>query len=241
MNEVELQQILEVLLGLFDSGRLTLEDGKLKVDGILVMDPEAANEVDETPTGYDEHGISHAVSVHGGVRLKAVDERLALDRESNDSLVKKVATAFPQWFFINVDRGQSEEERWVRDCNYNKWTFYSGWFKAYINWAYNWADAKWIHRVTGALLKFQYVLSREQHYSGEWGKTEDWYKTQGKLPNHLTYSMGVSSSSSHPNYEKKYLAQAEKHALAYYEKQIAAARYAASLATGTPQVGPGRG
>jgi len=163
-----------------------------------------------------------------------VDERVAQDRMSSDTLLQKVANAFPQFFFINIDRGQNDEEAWQRNSNYNKHSWLSAWSKRYINPAYRWADSKWVHKVTEAVLNFQFFLTNTQHFSREWRKSEGWDSTLGVMENHLTYSMGVVSLDSHPDYNRLYLAQAEAHALEHYEGKIAAARKAALPQRGTP-------
>jgi len=234
MNEIELQQIFALLQDLIESGRLTLEDNQLKVDGLVVMDPDAANVVIDTPTGYDDNGIGLTPGAEGGLRLRAVDERITQDRASSDTLLQKVANAFPQFFFINVDRGQSDEEAWQRNSNYNKHSWLSAWAKRYIKPAYRWADAKWVHKITDAVLNFQFFLTNTQHFSREWKKSDDWDSTLGVMENHLTYSMGVVSLNSHPDYNRLYLAQAERYALEHYEGKLAAARKAALPQRGTP-------
>ncbi len=245
-DEVTMEELLELIEGLIAAGRITVVNNKLFVDNSLVMDPDAANVVDPSVPLYDEHGISTASNEYGALRLRAVDERIAADLVSTDPILVQVATAFPQFYFINIDRGEATaEETWLRNSNINKQSFLSAWLKRYLMPAYLWANAKWVNKRTGVTLEFQGLLTNEQHYSGEYEKTPGWDKTQGRLENHLTYSMGVFSGfRTHPKYESDYLAKAEAHAITKYEKTVVGARKAAARVDDgsiPPSVGPRRG
>ncbi len=243
-DEVTMEQILELLEGLIAAGRITVVDNKLFVDDSLVMDPDAANVVVVDVPEYDEYGIASVANENGGLRLRVVDERIAADLNSSDPILAQVATAFPQFFFINIERGENAQEAWLRNCNINKQSFTAAFLKRYMMSAYRWADVKYINKATGETLEFQGQLTAEQHFSGEWETTPGWYKTQGKLENHYTYSMGLFSTvRAHPKYESDYLAKAGEHAIARYEANVVLARKQAAwlLVPGIrPSVGPVR-
>ncbi len=244
-DEVTIEQILELIEGLIAAGRITVVDNKLFVDDTLVMDSEAANVVELDVPEYDEYGISVASNEHGALRLRDIDDRVAADLSSPDPILVQVAQAFPQFYFINIDRGLSTEDVWLRNCNINKQSFLSAWLKRYLMPAYFWADAKWVNKGTGVTLSFQGLLTEEQHFSGEWEKTPRWDSSLGKLENHLTYSMGVfSTARKHPKYASEYLAKAGIHAIKRYEKMVVLARKRAVWAESgnvRPSVGPRRG
>ena len=253
MDDLTLEQIMLILTALIDDGRITIVDGKLFVDNTLAMDPVAADVVEPTPSEFDQFGISIETSEFGGVSLRYLDERLELDRASNDPLVARVATAFPQFFFMHIDRGLSIKKAWHNLCSYNKQSFLSGMFggayKTYMSSAYKWSPVKYVNKekddtqsAFGTVLQYQLRLTDAQHFSKEWKTLNSWYHTEGKLENYLTYSMGVISGFyEHPKYESEYLAKANERAIMRYEQVVAGARrQEARAGSGSipPSVGP---
>lgn len=242
--DATLEQIIEILTILFSEGRITIRDNQLFVDNTLVADSDAEEEVDPTPlpTGYDQYGISNAVGPYGAVRLKVIDERIEEDLKSSDPLVVKIATLFPQNFFMNIDRNQTDREVWNRNANYNKYSFLGGMFSSMrLMPASQFAIGKWVHKETGELLEYQGSLTNEQRWSKEWKKVDRWDQGIGKLENHWTYSRGIFSLPTHPKYVSGYLEPMAGLAIKRYEKQLYAIRKQAERERSgaiAPRVGP---
>jgi len=229
------EQVLGLLDPLIEEGRLT--GNQVFLDGLLILDDDAANALDETATEYDLHGYSLAVNKEGAVTMRLLDERIAHDLQSPDPIVVAVAKATPQFYFVNIDRGQDDAGAWQRNCNYNKHSFLSAWSGRFLNSASLWADAKYENKETGELLKFQFFLTNRQRLSRQWRKTPKWDSGVGRLPNHMTYSMGVFSLEEHPEYEAKYLEKGGQYALEAYEDRLAGAHKPA-LSGRQPGFGP---